>query len=75
MDSYNTITTINQDQYFQQLEELTEKLSILERMTKAAMKKIDNLEDFYELIKNEELFKKKDNSLNRVINYNIVKTL
>ena len=44
-------------------------------MTKAAMKKIDNLEDFYELIKNEELFKKKDNSLNRVINYNIVKTL
>jgi hypothetical protein len=43
---------INQDQYFQLLEELTERLSIYERMTKGAMKKLNELDDFYELMRN-----------------------
>ena len=44
-------------------------------MSKVSSKKLTDLDELHDLLKNEELFKKKDNSLNRVINYNIVGTL
>ena len=57
------------------MEEVTEKLGILEQLALSAGENLEDLEEFSQALQGEELFKKKDNSLNRVIKYNLNRTM
>jgi hypothetical protein len=52
-----------------------EKLSILEQVVKNQITNMDYLVDLHNMVDSEDIFKKKDNIFNKVINYNLKRAL
>lgn len=52
-----------------------EKLSILEQVVKNQITNMDYLADLHNMVDSEDIFKKKDNIFNKVINYNLMRAL
>lgn len=75
IEFYNTIGDIGEEEYFNSLERLNEGLGVMGQLINRAVNNMGYVEEVYDYVEGNQLFKKKDNVLNRVINYNLKRTI